>query len=357
MDESNIFRSEFRKFGETVSVRGVPRIFKSQATFVRVCWLIAVLASSALLLWQLSKVFIKYYSYPISTSFEEGRDLPVFPDVTVCNLNPDAVDEESEMYTLSDYTRELGSIIKTNVTMADLLTYYWGTNDDNSTDLYILTTFQLELLSSSAYLSNFPMNVDNKTSSEPNLIKSTAIRGWKVTGSYDDSATQIEPIWGAEYSRCYTLRVLDPEIAKTIRAMNIILYINNFVNSVDKDGYYVPYFQQSQATGVRLVVHPPGTKPILRSGISIGPGTETTIKVDSTQRTRLHYPYSETGCTDQRFLPYSNVHLYDYENCQSVCLQQQFVDSCQLSLLSCRIHGATSSANQFYSMWKCELDQ
>ena len=133
-----------------MSVRGVPRILKSQATFVRVCWLIAVLASSALLLWQLSEVFVKYYSYPVSTSFEEGRDLPVFPDVTVCNLNPEAVDEESKMYTLSDYKRKFRSIIKTDDAKANLIsTYYSWPNSDNETNDYILNDFQAALLTPS----------------------------------------------------------------------------------------------------------------------------------------------------------------------------------------------------------------
>ena len=322
MDPHSI-RSEFRKFGETVSVRGVPRIFKSQATFVRVCWLIAVLASSALLFWQLSAVFIKYYSYPVSTSFEEGRDLPVFPDVTVCNLNPEAVDEELRKSTIKyNFSSVIGNMIDTNVTMDDILNYYWRYNFKNKTLQNILSIFKSEILTPSAYMANFPMDVG---SSNQRLIVKYDYYGWDWTDIQKD---ELESFWSAEYFRCYTLRILDREKSKTIQAMNIILYINDFVNSVDKGGYYNPDIKQSQATGVRLVVHPSGTIPILSSGISIGPGTETTIKVDSTQRTRLHYPYSQTDCTDQEFLPYSKVNLYGYDNCQSVCLQQQVVDSC-----------------------------
>ena len=327
MDELSTIRSEFRKFGETVSVRGVPRIFKSQAIFVKSCWLIAVLASSGLLIWQLSAVFAKYTSYPVSTSFEEGRDWPVFPDVTVCNLNPEAVNKEYENYTLSDYKRKVHSIIENNVTMADLLSNSWIFGDYNWTGNDVLQYVRSDAFPSTTYLLNFPMNVDNKNSSNQNLIVDNYYYGWKWDEVYR-SFGNIEPISSAEYYRCYTLRVLDKERAKRIRTMNVILYINDSVNYVGKDDYYTPDIYASGATGVRLVVHPPGTIPILSSGISIGPGTETTIKVDSTQRTRLHYPYSKSDCTDQTFLPYSNGDLYGYENCQSVCLQQQVVDSC-----------------------------
>ena len=331
MNESRTIQSEFRKFGENVSVLGVPRIFKSQATVVRVCWLIAVLASSALLLWQLSAVFIIYYSYPVSTSFEEGRDSPVFPDVTVCNLNLVAVDEVFEMHKLSDYKRQLGSVINsTNVTMADLLTLYGLTDSGNWTKDDLLRFFQSDLFS--AYSSNFPMNDEDNlfgTNTNQNLIADVVYYdlNWSPTGGWLIN-NEIEPIWSAEYFKCYTLKIPDKEIAKTTPEMSVIMYINDFVNSVDKDGYYHRYTEKSYATGVRLVVHPPGTIPILSRGISIGPGTETTIKVDSTQRTRLHYPYSGADCTDQIFLPYSNVNLYGYENCQDVCMQQLVVDSC-----------------------------
>ena len=171
------------------------------------------------------------------------------------------------------------------------------------------------------------MNGDDKTSSNKNLIVDHSYFGWKWVETYE-SVDKIEPFWNAQYFRCYTLRIPDKEKATKTQAMNIILYVNDFVNSVNKLSLYIPDFQKSQATGVRLVVHPPGTIPILGNGISIGPGTETTIKVDSTQRTRLHYPYSKTDCTDQTFLPYSNGDLYGYDNCQDVCLQQQVVDSC-----------------------------
>ena len=88
MDKSSKLKIEILRFGETVSVRGVPRIFKSNVRFLQIFWLIAVLASSAILGWQLLTVVIKYLGCPVSTTISNTRDLPPFPDVTICNLYP-----------------------------------------------------------------------------------------------------------------------------------------------------------------------------------------------------------------------------------------------------------------------------
>lgn len=76
------------KFGETVSVKGVSRIIKSKSKRLRVLWFIAVVASLCILLWQLSTVFMKYFTWPVDSAIEESVDPPLFPDVTFCNTYP-----------------------------------------------------------------------------------------------------------------------------------------------------------------------------------------------------------------------------------------------------------------------------
>ena len=107
------------------------------------------------------------------------------------------------------------------------------------------------------------------------------------------------------------------------------VYINNFVHTIDSFyARFSPSMILSRSTGVRIVVHSPGTNPLMRKGLSVGPGTETTIKVNSAVRTRLHYPYGDAECTDQTYLPFSDRNLYNFDNCNSVCLQQQYIDAC-----------------------------
>ena len=323
-------RSELRRFGETVSVRGVSHIFKSPGRFVKVCWLLAVLISCTLLVWQLSAVFLKYFSFQITSTLEEIQDFPTFPDVSVCNLN--AMTAYKDALTLSwDEFNEKVYDIASNTSLKELEMMYGDllgnkSIDDLRNDLFF------DLAAPTSYYSNFPMSGINQSASDKTLIVNRNYFGWDwnvLLGRNGESLSKITSVFNSNYFRCYTLRLSDRDYAKKIQALNIVLYINNFVHAIDFFyDRFSPSMILSRSTGVRIVVHSPGTNPLMRKGLSVGPGTEATIKVNSAVRTRLHYPYGDADCTDQTYLPFSDTNLYNFDNCNSVCLQQQYIDAC-----------------------------
>ena len=84
---------------------------------------------------------------------------------------------------------------------------------------------------------------------------------------------------------------------------------------------------KSNAFGVRFIIHNPGTKPHSEDGLNIGPGTETNLRIALTRRERLDKPYSQQGCTNQKYIDGSQD-LYTMDGCVGVCIQQQMIDQC-----------------------------
>ena len=100
--EDRSFKNEIRKFGETVSVRGLSKVFKSQNWFLKVFWLLSVLAGLGILIWQLSAVLVKYLQFQVSTTYAEQKLQPVLPDISICNIYP-MTNDISQLLSWSDY--------------------------------------------------------------------------------------------------------------------------------------------------------------------------------------------------------------------------------------------------------------
>ena len=81
---------EFRQFGGTTTLRGIQRMLKAKNRVIFLVWLIAVVIYTCVLIWQLSVIFRRYASYPVSTLLTQFSFTasPPFPDITVCNANP-----------------------------------------------------------------------------------------------------------------------------------------------------------------------------------------------------------------------------------------------------------------------------
>lgn len=103
-------KEEVRKFGETVSVKGIPRIFKAQNTTIRALWLIAVLVSFGILAWQLTNVFVNYFSWPVQSIYQESKGRPTFPDVTICRLY--SIGKDFNQLTWAGTTTQPSSTVK-----------------------------------------------------------------------------------------------------------------------------------------------------------------------------------------------------------------------------------------------------
>ena len=62
----------------------------------------------------------------------------------------------------------------------------------------------------------------------------------------------------------------------------LILHINDFANGTKFS--YVPRLKNTQASGVQLMVSPPGFAPMLRKAITVAPGMHTTLHINPVKK-------------------------------------------------------------------------
>ncbi|PIK51832.1 putative degenerin deg-1-like [Apostichopus japonicus] len=95
---------------------------------------------------------------------------------------------------------------------------------------------------------------------------------------------------------------------------------------------YIPAIQQ--AAGLRLSIHDQKTMPFPEdNGISVSPGTETSVGVRAVQLTRLPDPYgdcvpAETTSSRQNIFTSFFGTNYTLESCEKNCLHENIVASC-----------------------------
>ena len=319
MSEDKSIKKEVRKFGETVSVRGVSKVLKSQVIFLKIFWLLSVLTSLSILLWQLSAVFIKYFSYQITSTYSEGTSISVVPDVTICNIYPmaDSISSQMTWHEYMDYIEQQKNLF--SLSTINNWSPEWNVNASDYMDIW--STLQTP----AGYFSNFPMLEDSEISNQK-LITDCNFMNWDwTTDTNIDCKENIAMFWHPNYYKCYTLH-LPEEFQEDVRGMSAILYVNNFPQSVSN--YFGLDMRSSRGSGVRVAFHRPGTKPDMKTGISIGPGQEATVTITLTNRTRLPLPYGGSDCTKQKYLPFSDADVYTEDACFEVCLQNDVVSNC-----------------------------
>ena len=69
-----IIEREARKFGETTTVRGIPRVVNTSDKTVRVIWTIALVVAGGMMVWQLSQIMIRFFKYEHTTVDGESKN-------------------------------------------------------------------------------------------------------------------------------------------------------------------------------------------------------------------------------------------------------------------------------------------
>ncbi|ESO02513.1 hypothetical protein HELRODRAFT_161791 [Helobdella robusta] len=334
---------EVKLFCETVTIRGVARIVKSKRIVVAVLWLVAVITCSSFLIWQLCLLFVKYFTFPITTTITEQDVDPVFPTVTICNLNPILMvkKEYTDLLSWSQHLKNVEHAL--NNTNYDALAQYYPNIPKKDAQNLVR-----DLESPGGYFANFQVfNQKNDTDVSKDLIVDSSLVGWDWVRS--NASVDILDQWDSNYYNCFKTEIKSQNRGN-IRSMSLILYINNFPTAL-LPGQYQLGSLTSKATGVRITIHLPGTRGEMKNGLNLSPGTESTLYIQMVNRSRLHYPYSADDCTDDfNFTPNISGYFYSREDCTDYCIQQKVVDVCKCLSLE---HLSSKSQQQKASYTFC----
>lgn len=297
----------------------VPRIFTNSGK-ARVVWSFTFLVCLTIAVWNVTMIFKNYFSWPINSIFQESYGSSVFPDVTVCNKNP-IVYSSAMSPTWEEYINMTSTMKKTfpyNVT-AQILN---GTGRDHEYFWSLIQTHK-------GYLSSLPNSEMYSGDAGGSFVTLYNYISWN--GVSDTIKKSLAPVWSTDFSVCYTVKPNKSDISN-IRSLQMVLYINNLPEILFSLLGNAPSENGLDTTGIRVIVHAPGTKPNSKTGVDIGPGAGTTLHVSHTARTRLQRPYG--NCTTQKYLDEqisgdrTATELYSKDACIDVCRQRLVIEKC-----------------------------
>ena len=344
-----LVKLEMKGFCESTSMKGVPRIIKSQLTFLRVYWLLIVLISLTLATWIGSDLVYLYLSYPtknivVEYNLNNDEDLKQvsekygsnFPALSACNLKPSAsnVEMPEDVLTLTEFYRTIEEI-GLNTSVTELADEIFG--EEQSLNIW-------EYFYSSGYLMSIPW----EAAAQAMNLEETFINTCNIQVTTNGIVRTVPCKLGAsiqtmvtdKYFVCYIISVNSnvEQYGKPI-GISAIFYIDNF-------GEHVPYYFDSSnlgddtGTGVHVIPHFSGFYPNLKDGITVRPGDHMTLNMMVEGVTRLDQPYGDCQNGDglNYYDIYGNGYNYHEDICYTECMHKKVMDQCncipKMSVLS-----------------------
>ena len=300
-----------RDFCETSSMRSVPRIVRAPTGVQRLLWVFALLVGVGMTSYQLYHLLGLYFSYRTSINMVHVMNAAPFPDVTVCNLNPLWVANSSRLnmtWTYEDYTSRLHEFFSSRDHIPAGKSYLFDS----------LQTYE-------GYLQYF-------TESDLTQVHDHLV--WDCRWEYREGVlprsctSNVTRNVSPYYGPCNTFHMSDViDLKNQPSRLTMMLFVNDFVQGEITDFFLSSYYTYS--SGVRLLVHPPGTFPLMDEGVNLPPGHESTISVRATKRQLMGSPYDACVDVGHIHIKHSDeMYTYTKRVCQRFCLQDYTIDHC-----------------------------
>ncbi|ESO08918.1 hypothetical protein HELRODRAFT_190660 [Helobdella robusta] len=339
---------ELLKYAENTSIKGISKFVKSNNVFIKGLWSLFFIVSLIYMTFLMCKVFQNYYSYPVNTMRGELMDGALkFPDITLCNLDIFA-EGESPYMTKKKHSEILQSLkpkierkIKKSfqnhlVGEKEIGYEYFESlsqhevderqNADSYLDKIIENSFKI-LNSIPGYIMSLKKDRD-KSVDCPNFIVDCQFfdMDWFPIDA-KCSVKNFTREWNSQYYTCYSLQMNEMKIpnGSTVRGLSLLLNVGPpYPGELEYDFSMT----RSQARGVQVNVHSPGTPPNFRWGFSLPPGTESIVEIIQTERIREDYPYTNSGCSKAEKMSQAPEYNYSRDLCMDFCKQQHIKENC-----------------------------
>jgi len=317
---SELTRQEVRRACELTSVRAIPRVLRTDDNGIRFLWILAIVTCAVLTMYQLSNVLMSYCSFSANVNIQQLQSNPHFPDVTACRVNPYHYAWHNQ-WTFEQYLRSIEQLEK-----SDILVDWLSTMTDEK------RLAMLYLKSPSGYYSNLHLSDDELYVANSSFVMSCFYFLWSTPADMESmincSAT-ISLSFLPEFGKCVTFHLCEDQV-QNVRGLVAILYLEDLFNTVLKFLENSSIFT-GDGTGMKVIIHAPGTYPDVGLSVNVPPGTETAVNVNEIIRIRLPYPYGI--CVHCPFLtpgcyPDDGALLYTLDGCNGLCYQRDVIDQC-----------------------------
>ena len=342
-------RKHLEHFAQNTSMHGFGRVILTKKPEKRAAWVIVFLAAWTLFAYQLTSVMTMYFKYSKKTTTEFASGGAPFPAITLCNmqsldfyvihkfLNPTENSKSESNDSLEDSDGRNNSLAYYHELLNGVLGKYWRRNDTPVSEYDELVA----MFSRTLFLANLPAHAWDEIS----INKQEFI----VNCTYGNSSCDWTKISDPYYLRCFTFE--PPNIRNTsfknfkslsegvanglsVTVFTGVMRNDTIVQKKELPGVYDHNSPLSGSSGIRVVIHPPGTEPFpLTEGYDVPPGFQASFGIIPEKRKRLGKPY---GLCAKK-----NIHKKNYNSetdehepyrkisCERMCMQEQVIKDCK----------------------------
>lgn len=240
------------------------------ARCLRIIWILLVIASAALCMYQLANLVNFYFAYPTSTVIRrENRHVP-FPDVTVCNLQPlSSVNSSKTLEALEKYNSEVDDAaahIRSRHTNT-FSKFLHSRNDSTPENLEQTIQGYLKTMKGMAQNMNLAkfQGIGHKKESLIPLCSWTFQNSRVGSNTACDLQAEVQKHFDPNYIKCYTVQAANASnnMENSVESLKLILYLDQFVKMLYAD--YDAERDQRIGMGVLVALHVPAPCPTSRT--------------------------------------------------------------------------------------------
>ena len=296
---------------QQTSLHGVSNITSNKKSKVqKAAWVVLFLLSTSVFLYFLSKVLIRYFSYPVSTI---QTNIPAthldLPCLTICNHN---IMRKSYINQLPPEHHVLGEVFK-----------YFG-------PVMVASKLNPEETLRNIVLHNLSdINLEDVGQLGAQQFDEMVVH-YNIGQTINSNPEGIVESRFSQGGYCHTIHpasYIDEHGGMKIFRAGIKGGIAMVIN-INKDDYYASV---EGSTGIKLLVHSPDDEPLMNeASISVSPGTHAKIMISRKDIKNL--PYGPNSCldiSDDSFHnPLQYFSQYSYNGCITECLVNFLNQSC-----------------------------
>ncbi|KAK2162126.1 hypothetical protein LSH36_103g02009 [Paralvinella palmiformis] len=312
-----------KNFCNITTAHGWRRVANSSHLNVRFIWLALTSCALVINILHVTLLVGQYLDFPYEQVAQvELSELP-FPSITLCNMQP-----ISQTTTAAFVQNETTKVFRwDNITKFFFSSDELGDYDDGG-------VLSKELLYNRVRQpTGFFENIDDESmliGHQPMDFLLSCTFG--LTRCDFDNFTYYQ---SPDFFNCYTFNGGNTSRERLIvkstgpsAGLSLIMYLESDNGDFLYNGTYYTFGNILNAAGVRVVIHPPDTRPSPQDlGFDIPPGFSSSIGVRALRHQRLGSPYGSCRPAKDWELG-GGRYIYSSHSCLKQCQQQHVMDSC-----------------------------
>lgn len=335
-------------FANQTTMHGVPKVILARTLAARVFWSLICIGAGVMFCTQVTEIIRRYFSYPMKVTVEMVPIPVPFPAISLCNMR------NLDFYYLNLLNRKFiqshgDPIYHINRSENEFVKEYmkyaarYGTlwNDNMVQSLYS-KEFQ-EVFSRTTLSANIPEEFISTAAIQLEEFVVSCYFGGNPCNMSQEFIRFFDPY----YFNCFTYKAPyairgdsnQQSLSEGIEnGWSAILLTGSGMLDRNEELLVLPGLLESRSPasasdGVRVVIHPPDSKPFpLTEGYDVPPGFSVSLGIRPRRNVRLGPPYGNctnastvTGGIDENGHPMKG---YRTIYCMKLCLQHQVIASC-----------------------------